>query len=381
MRSLSILLVLLYACEEPLVSHYGSCYSGPSGTSGVGQCRPGTTETSSIGVSCVGDILPSDEICDGIDNDCNGEVDDRIGGVGESCGLGICRGGRTVCNGEEIVCSTDYKKQPEECDGSDNDCNGLVDDGIARDWCFDAEFWKATHPPCKIGLSYCDYGKWICEGQVLPFAERCDQIDNDCNGVVDDVPNTGDVVKIDIVVIIDRSCSMGTRVSVVGDSLADYWNRQTQDDSTDVAMFPIDMPGGNTTSTASPNRECYSLGMTFPVGPCPDPNNLASMTRTFGSSELSYDIISDAAKGRFVHWRPGANRFIFLFADEHGQSARGLTEQDVANELKARGITFYGFVELQAFFDDIANETDGRLFPIHTNQIPVFISEILWPGC
>ena len=56
-----------------------SCYAGPAGTSGVGICRPGT-QTCAAGVfgACTGQVLPAAEVCDNVDNDCNGTVDNGL---------------------------------------------------------------------------------------------------------------------------------------------------------------------------------------------------------------------------------------------------------------------------------------------------------------
>jgi hypothetical protein len=55
-----------------------SCYTGPQGTEGVGLCAQGTQTCAPDGLSwnaCVGDITPSQEVCDGQDNDCDGVAD------------------------------------------------------------------------------------------------------------------------------------------------------------------------------------------------------------------------------------------------------------------------------------------------------------------
>lgn len=54
------------------------CYSGPTGTQGVGICRAGvrTCDASGAYGACAGEVLPRRETCNGVDDDCDGTVDD-----------------------------------------------------------------------------------------------------------------------------------------------------------------------------------------------------------------------------------------------------------------------------------------------------------------
>ena len=111
------------------------CYTGPAGTEDVGICHG--WDQICVGGSwsaCEGEQTPETEICDNLDNDCNGIVD----GLTRSCytgpagteGVGICHAGTQTCSaGAWGSCTGQVTPQPEVCDGDDNDCDGQVDEG------------------------------------------------------------------------------------------------------------------------------------------------------------------------------------------------------------------------------------------------------------
>ncbi len=151
----------------------------PTLACGKGQCFHSTP-------SCIGGVTyecnafqgASKEVCDGQDNDCDGEVDEDLGTV--SCGKGQCQHEQAYCqDGKVWPCDPFLGAELEVCDLADNDCDGLADEELGT--------YSCGQGSCAHPVKVCENGQ---PGECDPFLgaleESCDGVDNDCDGDTDE---------------------------------------------------------------------------------------------------------------------------------------------------------------------------------------------------
>ncbi|MEP7125925.1 MAG: putative metal-binding motif-containing protein, partial [Byssovorax sp.] len=154
-------------------------------TGQLGVCSAGTTACTGGAVLCNRNVNPTTETCDGLDNDCNGVVDNGNPGSGAACStgnLGICAAGTTSCTAGAIACTQTNTAKAETCDGLDNDCNGVVDNGNPGGGVACSTGQSGI---CSAGTTACTAGSLACNRNQSPTTETCNGLDDDCNGVVD----------------------------------------------------------------------------------------------------------------------------------------------------------------------------------------------------
>ncbi len=190
--------VITYYCDNDGDNHINS---NPSGTcSGVG-CYPASCDETP-GDDCNdsnADINPSaTEICNGIDDNCNNQIDENI--TPQSCtASNDCIGTQTCTSGTWSACATTLNNCDTECDGT-------IDSLCQADACIPCNCINGQTQNCSLqngvcagAQQTCNYGIWSdCNyGVSYEVSETlCDSLDNDCDGTTDEgcvsacTPNT-----------------------------------------------------------------------------------------------------------------------------------------------------------------------------------------------
>lgn len=129
------------------------------------------------------------ELCDGADNNCNMQTDEGCGcttGTTRACGsgLGECRPGTETCTAGAWVGCTATTAVSETCDGRDNDCNGVSDNGAtcsARPNTLGGCARGACTYTCNTTYGDCDSTPENgCESAFRTDARNCGRCGNSC---------------------------------------------------------------------------------------------------------------------------------------------------------------------------------------------------------
>ncbi len=139
-------------------------------------------------LACSSSVAPcvpdGDEVCDGRDNDCNGLADD---GLTRPCSTACGQGTEECVAGEWVNCDA---PQPEDetCNNQDDDCDGDTDEGLPACACTDGSPSQET---CNQIDDDCneivvDLDNCACRDGASPGQEVCNGVDDDCNEQIDD---------------------------------------------------------------------------------------------------------------------------------------------------------------------------------------------------
>lgn len=177
--------------DDDYVNTPTSCGVGACSSTGELVCIDGELQD-----TCAAGNGTADNNCNGIDDDCDGDIDEDYVITNTSCGVGACvsSGQLTCVNGLEQDSCIAGIPGTELCEGLiDEDCDGVVDEDCG---CVNGQTRACGSDigECEKGIETCVDGDWNgeCIGEIIPLDEVCDGLDNNCDNEIDE-----DVCPID----------------------------------------------------------------------------------------------------------------------------------------------------------------------------------------
>ncbi len=168
------------------------CDSDPNDTD---LCKNDVVVCSGAGTTCEERVTAKTELCNTLDDDCDGSTDEGFPGLGGACDsdpndTDLCNNDLVVCNGDGsgTTCRQEVAGQIEKCNSMDDDCDGLADETFAN---LGQPCDGTDGDLCNGGFIECndDENDTLCSDDATSIAELCNYRDDDCDGATDELPN------------------------------------------------------------------------------------------------------------------------------------------------------------------------------------------------
>lgn len=362
------LIILLLSCENTRIQKYTVCGQvchPDSKKAGVGICHLGYWECAENSEpECIDYGAAGLEVCDGLDNDCDGTIDESlIQACQTQCGMGF-----EICISGQFTNCDAPKPQAEVCDGLDNDCNGKIDDfQFISQPCYTGDAGELMYGECHPGSSRCIAGKIQCINQQLPHYEICDGKDNDCDGAIDEnvtKPNR----LIDIVFVVDESGSMESVIRNVA-NVSKTWITK-YNNRADLQFAVVAAPWSNS---------AYD-GQTLLIQDLASASVASVVLSNQYAGNCAYEptwdaiyLLSNDLNELGLTWRNNSVKVIIMFTDEEGQSYEynpPLVLQEVVDMAvqEKRHVYVFTLSTWYSYYEPITSATDGGIYSLNLSQ-------------
>jgi len=368
--------------DEPcFVNAYGELIIGNEALSyEIGICRVGHTIQVQDGrLACDNSTGPRIETCNNLDDDCDGVVDDPVNlkiapwlKENECKQCGKCSQTWQVCTNGEWVC--EYENGPpssdDNCNGVDDDCDCRTDEDFELElrFCYTYEDQHtALCGECRIGYEKCVNGEVECHGEIHPRDEVCNNLDDDCDCIVDNTDFNQS--KADIVFEMDTSGSMAGTIEDVREAMCMF----AQSEDSDTYRFALVL-------IATPDN---SFSLAKNLGTAQELCEALEEVQMAGSYEptiSSTAAILDENNPLMLNWREDARKVVVGFGDE-GAYATECGSDPTSNaecidamveEIMARcddeDASVFWFQTDAEYYQDIAYACSGNFFYLYPNE-------------
>lgn len=198
----------------------------------------------------------------------------------------------------------------ESCNGIDDDCDGTVDNNIQPVPCYPGDPAELSYGECNYGKTFCVNARVICAAWKGPKPELCNGVDDDCDGQIDEGSNA----DLDLVIAVDYSYSMLEKFEAIKVDLAQWAGSKQGVTDLRISLVGIPAPAyDGDVSLIKDLSDPWTFMLALTNGPIANGGGYETQYDAIVQ-------VSDSLNPLHLTWKPLAQRALVIFTDEPPQS-------------------------------------------------------------